>query len=337
MDDIAVTSQQRKHPRLTRHPLARAVAVSLMAAAMVGCASSGAPRVDTGLEQARSAYAQGDYGRAAQLLAIPAMQGNAEAQYALGYMYFYGRGVRQDRYRAVAWFRDASRLGHHNAGKALAMAEEQLRFAAVPPVSKSAVAQVTDKRIIISEIEPTAATTDAEQRPGAVQVQTPGRSAEATVVKGRVVITEPTPAPIMTTTESAPEAEAVAPKQKVPPQAPEHVAPGLIKASIGPDPSAPKKSAERPPRYTLQLLGSRSKADLVALVREHGLDASQAHYYAGEHAGGTWYRLFYGGYATVAEARAMLKALPSSLARHKPWVREFPAVKLASLGLRREL
>lgn len=43
------------------------------------------------------------------------MEGEAEAQYLLGAMYFDGQGVEQDRCLATLWFDKAARRGHGQA------------------------------------------------------------------------------------------------------------------------------------------------------------------------------------------------------------------------------
>ena len=44
-----------------------------------------------------------------------ACQGEAEAQFELGYNYFYGRGVEEDEEEAITWYRKAAEQGHADA------------------------------------------------------------------------------------------------------------------------------------------------------------------------------------------------------------------------------
>ena len=44
-----------------------------------------------------------------------AKQGDAGAQYKLGFMYDYGQGVRQDYAQAIYWYRKAAELGNEKA------------------------------------------------------------------------------------------------------------------------------------------------------------------------------------------------------------------------------
>ncbi|RFA31503.1 hypothetical protein CAI21_02180 [Alkalilimnicola ehrlichii] len=48
-----------------------------------------------------------------------AQEGNPDAQYALGYMYFNGQGVEPDLDEAMEWIRRAAEQGHRPALEAL--------------------------------------------------------------------------------------------------------------------------------------------------------------------------------------------------------------------------
>ena len=48
-----------------------------------------------------------------------AKKGNPEAQYAVGYMYYYGQGVVPDKRKAFFWIRKAAHLGQPDAVDAL--------------------------------------------------------------------------------------------------------------------------------------------------------------------------------------------------------------------------
>ena len=70
-------------------------------------------------EDAQSAYEQGDYATALQLLRPLADQGHADAQLSLGTIYQHGWGVPQDEAEAVKWY-------HLAADQGLAGAQEIL-------------------------------------------------------------------------------------------------------------------------------------------------------------------------------------------------------------------
>ncbi|MBQ6237184.1 MAG: toll/interleukin-1 receptor domain-containing protein [Bacteroidales bacterium] len=57
-------------------------------------------------------YNANQYAKAVEWYRIAAEQGYADAQYSLGYMYQYGRGVPPDDAEAVRWYRKAAEQGH---------------------------------------------------------------------------------------------------------------------------------------------------------------------------------------------------------------------------------
>ncbi len=48
-----------------------------------------------------------------------AIKGNPDAQYAVGYMYYYGKGVVEDRKKAWFWINAAANLGQPDAKAAI--------------------------------------------------------------------------------------------------------------------------------------------------------------------------------------------------------------------------
>src|SRR6516165_4658167 len=77
-------------------------------------ANGGACRADraTPIEDAQAAHGKSDYATALRLWRPLADQGNAEAQYALGFMYARGQGVPQNNAEAAKWWRLAADQGN---------------------------------------------------------------------------------------------------------------------------------------------------------------------------------------------------------------------------------
>lgn len=71
------------------------------------------------IERARLAYRHKDYGQTLILLNALVQQDNAEAQYALGYMYRYGQGLPRNQERALYWITLAAKNGCSKAQTAL--------------------------------------------------------------------------------------------------------------------------------------------------------------------------------------------------------------------------
>lgn len=66
--------------------------------------------------------------RAAFIRLMPeARKGNPEAQYAIGYMYYYGEGVVESRDKAEEWISKAAKAGQPDAINALKLLKEEAR------------------------------------------------------------------------------------------------------------------------------------------------------------------------------------------------------------------
>lgn len=91
--------------------LAMILSLSLMACANIN---------NRDFVQGKTSFKNGNYPMAFNLLQQPAKAGLPEAQYALGYMYYYGRGVKSSVYLARYWIRKAALQKYPPAVKALA-------------------------------------------------------------------------------------------------------------------------------------------------------------------------------------------------------------------------
>ena len=77
-------------------------------------------------ENGVAAYQRGDYASALKFWRPLAAQGNAYAQYNLGFMYDEGRGVPQDFVQAHMWFELAAAQGHEEAPKGRDLVASQM-------------------------------------------------------------------------------------------------------------------------------------------------------------------------------------------------------------------
>jgi TPR repeat protein len=68
-----------------------------------------------GFEEGEAAYERGDHETALREFRPLAEQGNAEAQAALAYMYFFGTGVPQDYGEALNWIGKSAERGFKDA------------------------------------------------------------------------------------------------------------------------------------------------------------------------------------------------------------------------------
>lgn len=97
----------------------------LISTLLIGCSSNKAK--ETPLSKAEDAYAAGEYKSAAAQLMPLAKAGNAQAQYTLGYMYYYGQGVKKDKAQGYFWMQQSAKQGNKSALKALEMLNQETR------------------------------------------------------------------------------------------------------------------------------------------------------------------------------------------------------------------
>ena|SRR3990167_4512334 len=100
----------------------RILLISLLSLFVIACATT-SPRVSSELAYGKRLFEQGYYRRAMHDLLPLACDGNAEAQYAVGYMYYYGLGVAQDTDVGTFWIERSASKGYRPAKQALYMIE----------------------------------------------------------------------------------------------------------------------------------------------------------------------------------------------------------------------
>ena len=100
---------------MTRIALAVALLVSL------------AVPVWAGYDEGLAAFERGDYETAVREFELLAEQGDADAQFFLGFMYGDGQGVAPDDAEAVKWYRRAAEQDHADAQNNLGFMYERGR------------------------------------------------------------------------------------------------------------------------------------------------------------------------------------------------------------------
>lgn len=116
--------------------------------------------------------------------------------------------------------------------------------------------------------------------------------------------------------------QAAAHKQEInaPIDIPKSVVPSIRASHAAP---ANKVSATNA-RFTIQLLASGHKEDVLRFQRNHQLSRSTK-VRALQHYGSTWYALTYGEYRSMQDAQQAVQHLPKALSYFRPWVRTVAA------------
>ena len=86
---------------------------------VVVCFLSGCVTNGVNLREGIRSFQVQDYRQAFIRLKPEAAKGQADAQYAIGYMYYYGQGVVEDRKKAWYWITCAAKSGQIDAQQAV--------------------------------------------------------------------------------------------------------------------------------------------------------------------------------------------------------------------------
>jgi TPR repeat protein len=98
--------------------------VIIFCTVMVAACTPPTPKTMSELQQGQRLFNKGYYKDAMRDLLPLATDGNAEAQYAVGYMYYYGYGVAQDTNVGSFWIKRAAAQNYQPAITALGMLEK---------------------------------------------------------------------------------------------------------------------------------------------------------------------------------------------------------------------
>lgn len=93
--------------------------VTLLSTLLTGCISN-----SVSLSQGIHSFQIQDYRAAFIRLKPAAEKGSPEAQYAVGYMYYYGYGVVEDRRKAWYWITKSAHAGNRDAAVAIELLRE---------------------------------------------------------------------------------------------------------------------------------------------------------------------------------------------------------------------
>jgi len=92
---------------------------------VLACLHSGCINKNLSYEEGIASFRHQDYRRAFIRLLPEAINGRPDAQYAVGYMYYYGEGVTEDRKEAWKWIAKAGRAGQIDAVEAMIILRKQ--------------------------------------------------------------------------------------------------------------------------------------------------------------------------------------------------------------------
>lgn len=302
-----------------------------------GCAST--PQQDaeavntshrTMFDEARQAYRNHDYSKTIALLNVLASQDDINAQYALGYMYYYGFGVIRDENVALEWIKKAAARGHAGAITALDRVSIILKY----EDNKTKEEAASDSAPAAgSDMDPTAS--------GATDTGTAPDLHTQMMLQAEAVQPDQTVLP--TTDELPPEPIAVAPVESEPETVasaePAQDTAGNTddKPTLSASASAPTSSTDtarqdwihnqNPDDYTIQVISGRNEQRIISFMKKYGLTGQAAHFGVQGAGDSVIYIGVYGVYSSVADAKQILQSLPDKVKKVQPWIRSFKSIQ----------
>lgn len=232
------------------------------------------------------------YGCSITKIQRAAENGDPDAQYGLGYMYYYGIGTVRDQQTAELWIKRAADQGQPLAQKAMSLINSGQSFHNLHQSASSGYASA------------------------------PGAGDDTSTPSNTIVYQKP---------EDVSKMNSTAPTEPLTSHLPGYYsgqsgssAPTTTNASPSSDNGTTKFSSLKSP-FTVQLMASNKLSDIKTFIADNQL-GQKAQYFRTAMDGQPLYLLTYGKYQTEAEANAALSRLPANLKQHQPWVKSFAVV-----------
>lgn len=103
----------------------RFIWIFLLISSLFACATTSPSQLRMSLSYGKRAFQMGYYKRALHYLLPLACDGIPDAQYAVGYMYYNGLGVSQDKFVGQFWIQRAAEHGNKEAQNAITLINEK--------------------------------------------------------------------------------------------------------------------------------------------------------------------------------------------------------------------
>jgi hypothetical protein len=279
---------------------------------MQGCAST---IMSQQLQAGKVAFADANFKKAFHELLPVAAYGNPQAQYAVGYMYYYGFGVPHDAESGLFWMNRSAAQHYGPAIKALEVIRRGV------PVCELDAAR---EKVYATTYKDEHVTCD----PGRTWSNKP-----APVVKAPEV---PCHEPLasqrsvsypQSEVRLSPLSELNTPPSVSVPHTPSVVAEAKPYIPL-PKASLPRIAQNNADAYALQVYGAFRLAHVKSVQNELGL-SKETRVWRTKNQTKDWYVLTYGSYPSIADARLARDTLPPQVNDLEPWVRRLDRLEQA--------
>ena len=276
------------------------------------------------IDEAKRAFSQKNYTLAASLLEPMATEGDGNAQYALGYLYFNGMGVPRDKAKAIRWFRESASKGNKNAIEAIRMiSPADLRNSALDEeesthIKNNEVGPPTDARpedYNNSEVQDQKESQPAEKAPLPLVEQQSMETVEPllSLSGGQSDKSNATDQHNSVTKSKSDEGSAEKPSQ-----------------TSGRDNELTESEkwliSQPDDNYTIQLVVSGREKAMRQYIADNNLQDS-AIYYRSPNKGKDLYILVTGSYESFSLASRAISRLSTKVKKSKPWIRSIGEIK----------
>jgi septal ring-binding cell division protein DamX len=307
---------------------------SLVSVLVFGCSHMGNSKPNASFKGSaacdRNFYLQ-KYDCNMQKIQAAAQEGDPDAQYALGYMYFYAIGTRRDVDSAKIWIRRAAAQGQPLALKAAhilnfsdepsAENKSDTASAQAEPTETAKVAGTADEGASDYQMQDLTKPSIQNQLPNLkprAESNTESNTESKAALSDKPLTQQSMPA-VVAADESVPAAPSLPSKPIVDER--------LNSPYPIPLSKTPKKSpAQHASAYTVQLMASPR----LSSVKNYAKSLERLHlgknlnYVSEQHGQETWYVLTYGQYVNKAHAQAAASSLSQRSSSVQPWVKSLP-------------
>jgi septal ring-binding cell division protein DamX len=291
------------------------------------------------LQRGKFTFEAGNYIQAFHQLLPLAAQGNPEAQYAIGYMYYYGYGVPADSESGLFWMGKSAEQGYLPANKALYLVSKPSK--PLNPTPENAISPAGDlntekkvdtnsghreAKLDLTEPEALAETHKVNTEEGFLNLKLVPVADEEYESVRKTKLKHKLPKEPQVPAEAAPEVNKAPPENVVaknnnteaPLTALSETNPFAEGGSVARQDQDTYVSVGKPKKYTLQLYASYKLSDAQRIQKQFG-DDSNFKIWKAQKDNKSWYVVTYRDYENVSEAKK--DSSVDQVAEFKPWVR----------------
>lgn len=268
--------------------LSRWMIVIFLLSLLLACASA---RMAEEVQSAKATFNSGNFKQAFAELMPLAVKCSAEAEYAVGYMYYYGLGVEAHKESGLFWIGQSAAQMYRPAIRALQLIEKDKIESHKIPTKKSNKIHYSENSLTETLKNP-----DIQHKMAAIKKE---NTVDENLVHMAVKVTpENKEDEVLMSLKDLNSALVET----------THIKPSVTLAKI---PSS---------NFTLQLFGSYKLEDVKQLQSQLNLQ-TKTYYAQTKHNGRDWYILTYGKYPEISLAKHAKEDMPIKAQKLDPWVR----------------